>query len=220
MDIQYIQNNRIMLLLWYSPLFYIYDNVQVSLCHCLRTQHKFFIVTMLITNLTIHSTWSKHAYINFFWHFHGCLLLSVKFQFINFLLLYYYISKSLTIKFILLTSIKIELFANFQFMKFFFYYCNTENLYQQLHPFFKLFFKIKSRYHLWNLLTFHGKFTEIYGKNPFLRKNQWFLSTMCMILIQCKKHWLYRINSNYIYAVQHLYKDMIIYFFVSFEGIR
>ena len=33
-------------------------------------------------------------------------------------------------------------------MKFFFYYCNTENLYQQLHPFFKLFFKIKSRYHL------------------------------------------------------------------------
>ena len=101
-----------------------------------------------ITNLTIHSTWSKHAYINFFWHFHGCLLLSVKFQFINFLLLYYYISKSLTIKFILLTSIKIELFANFQFMKFFFYYCNTENLYQQLHPFFKLFFKIKSRYHL------------------------------------------------------------------------
>ena len=38
---------------------------------------RFFIVTVLITNLTIHSAWGKHAYINFFfWHFHSCLLLS------------------------------------------------------------------------------------------------------------------------------------------------
>ena len=34
---------------------------------------RFFMVTVLITNFTIHSAWSKHTYINFFWHFHGCL---------------------------------------------------------------------------------------------------------------------------------------------------
>ena len=32
----------------------------------------FFVVTMLITGLTIHSTWSEHTYINFFFgHFHS-----------------------------------------------------------------------------------------------------------------------------------------------------
>ena len=42
MDIQHIQNNRITLLLEYSPLFCIYGNVQVSLYHYSSIQHKVF----------------------------------------------------------------------------------------------------------------------------------------------------------------------------------
>ncbi len=32
----------------------------------------FFVVTVLVTNLAVHSAWGKHTYINFFRHFHRC----------------------------------------------------------------------------------------------------------------------------------------------------
>ena len=41
------------------------------------TSARFFMVTVLITNLAIHSAWGEHTYIYFFcWHFQSCSPLS------------------------------------------------------------------------------------------------------------------------------------------------
>lgn len=51
--------------------------LRLSLIAIQATSARFFMVTVLIANLAIHSAWGEHTRINFFfWHFHSCSPLS------------------------------------------------------------------------------------------------------------------------------------------------